>query len=263
MATRNVRRRGAAAAKEKKGGGKWVFILLLLILLAALAWYFFFNSAEKNFFSDFLPGSDATDIISVEKDKSLSVENIAKSDQNADVSLEDSLSTRPPPPKKPKKVKTQYFIKLGSCLSDLCQREYKRQLKLVKLTTFEKKRSHKTTYFELVSESAYPYARARQKVKIINKYNNKIGFPHIIKHKDQYKISFGLFPERENAQTMKSHLAHLYPQVNMRFLTEPRSGKFTEIKMYTGPFSKSVAEKTLVRVQQIPDFEFATITSKL
>ena len=263
MATRNVRRRGAAAAKEKKGGGKWIVILLLLILLAALVWYFLFNSAEKNFFSDFLPGSDATDMLTVEKDKQLSMENIGQSKSNADASIEQPLSVQPLPPKKPKKKKKLYFIKLGSCLSDLCQREYKRQLKRVKLSAFKRKRSHRTTYFELISESAYPYARARHKVKIINKYNNKIGFPHIVKHKDQYRISFGLFPKKEYAQTMKSHLAHLYPQVNMRFLMEPRSRKFTEVNMYTGPFSKSVAEKTLIKVQQIPDFEFATITSKL
>ena len=101
MATRNARRKSATGATEKKGKGKWIVIFLLLILLAALAWYFLFNSAEKNFFSDFLPGSDATDMITVEKDKQLSMETISQSESKVDASIEDSPPQPPPPARGP------------------------------------------------------------------------------------------------------------------------------------------------------------------
>jgi len=263
MATRNVRRKGASRAAEKKGKGKWIIIILLLIIAGVLAWYFLFNSAEKKFFFDLKPGFDAFDKISVEKAQSPDAESLDKGSLPPSEFDEDSLSDQPVKKTKPRIIKKQYFIKIGSCLSTLCQREYRRQLKRVKLTMFTRKRTHKTTYYELISEASYPYARARKKIAIINKYNDKIGFPYIVKHKDRYKISFGLFPKKQNAQVMKSHLAHLYPQVNMRFLMEPTVNKFTEVNIYTGPFSKSLAEKVLANIQDIPDFEFASITRKL
>ncbi|MFH2129972.1 MAG: hypothetical protein ABIK68_06330, partial [bacterium] len=156
-----------------------------------------------------------------------------------------------------------YFLKIGACITQACQIELRNRMKALKLPLITQNRIQRTTYFELISATPFSRKRAEEKLRLLNKYNKTNGFPFLLPGKNhQCKISFGQFPDQADGLRMKSNLEHLYPQIRIRFLLNPRKDHATITEFYVGPFNKQTAEKTKTKLQRNPDSEWIEIIKR-
>ncbi len=252
----------AVAPKKKRSKLKWLFFLLLLILVAAAA----------------LVGLNKLGYVNLPLDDYFPVEKLFEgSSDTIRVEPGDTVAPvpLPPPPEQLSKekankeaerirnlkMKGKYYLKMGSCLYKACRKELGNRIKLMKLPLVTQKSIQSTTYYELLSETNYLKKRAEEKLRLLNKYNETIGFPYLLPYKKgRFVISFGQFPQEANAIQMKSQLEHLYPQIRLRFLIRPRKDRVAITKYYVGPYNKATAEKVKMKLRDDSEFEWIEIT---
>ncbi len=253
---------------KKRSKIKWLLYLLFLLIFCAAALF----------------GLKKFDLVKLPPDVNIQIESVESLIKEYSGMLfgkeetKESVSAIVPPPEMPlrneketdsqkklsMKMTGDYFIEVGSCLDNRCLNEFKKRFKQLELSLITRKKIQSTKYFELISESAYLNKRGEEKLRLLNKYNKTNGFPYLVRgKKNHFRISFGMFPQQSNAIRMKSHLEQLYPQIRIRFLIRPKKDRTTVTKLYLGPFSKQAAEKTKIRLQKNPDFDWINITKKL
>ena len=255
--------------KKKRRKIKWLFYLLFFVIIIAAVLFGLkkFNIVELPPFIN----------IQIERVEGL-IKEYSEMLLTKEETIEPVATIVPPPPEMPLKKEKEkdsqkkpspnitgdYYIKVGSCLDNRCLNDFSKRFKQLKLNLVTRKKVQSTKYFELISESAYLKKRAEEKLRLLNKYNKTNGFPYLIRGKKDYlRISFGQFPQQSNAIRMKAHLEQLYPQIRIRFLIRPKKDRATITKLYVGPFNKLTAERTKMRLQKNPDFDFITITKQL
>ena len=234
---------------KKKGKKKWVFFLLILIVLVILVLIKFlgFDQSITSFFNEEeLPPAPLENI------------EVQWENGNPDQQAPELVAVQPSEaqkPKRPKRPKSSYYIKIDDCMVNVCQRDIIRFLKGEKLPVYKKSYTERVKYFELISSTVYNLQRAKQKIKILDKYNVELNSPYLIKYQGRYKISFGLFLKKETGIRVKTNLARLYPDVKMRFNLEPRIRKYKVTSIYAGPFSKSKVNRVLASIQDNQEYE--------
>jgi hypothetical protein len=267
MAKQTATTKGDRSAKTVKPvtgrkGRKWPWFLLLLIIVGGTLYgLFYFNYLNgpvgKFFGTDTTPSSDK-----------------AAATRSADPKREEppvppmaitpppAAEPSPPPAPRPRTPPKRYYLSLGSCLYPDCLESLQTALKAKNLPMVKRNQTKSTQYFEIISREAFSRQRATEKIQIINRYNRMVSFPYLVKvSEDQYQISFGQFPSQANGIRMQSHLAQLYPQVKVRFLLAPRSGRYTITRVYTGPFTRREAEHNRDQLSGHPLFSEPELTS--
>lgn len=253
------------APPKKRSKLKWLFFIIVLLIIGAAAVFGLNMLGYLNLpINDYVP-----------------VQNLfTGSDDTIKVEPEEVVTPVPLPPTpkipmapeddKPSKaassagMKGGYYLKVGSCLYKACQKELSNRMKAMKLQTISRQSVQSTTYFELISDASYLKQRAEEKLRLLNKYNETIGFPYLLRtRKGRYIISFGQFPLEATAFQMKSQLEHLYSQVRMKFVIRPRKDRVTITKLYVGPYNKATAEKVRMRLRENQDFEWIEIKKGL
>ncbi|MCP4755964.1 MAG: hypothetical protein GY866_34320 [Proteobacteria bacterium] len=264
MAKKDKTLQKSATAESDSGKGKKkrliiIIIAILIVLgLIILAVFFYFDNSSESFFGENLTTEESTENIQIELDSA----KLPEQRPGETISPPPPEEPPPPPKKRLKRSRKRYYLKVGTCLYSQCQRDIGRLLKRNRLSTINKTHTKRVEYYELISESAFDLKRAEEKRRILDKYNKMIASPYLVVYKNKYKISFGQFPQREIGMKMQTHLAQLYPQVKLRFQLTPRKNKYTVTNVYTGPFSKSIAEKVRSRLMSISEVQSIEITKR-
>jgi len=230
-----------------------ILIVIILILAVALLGYFkvgIINEAVTGFFteSELNSNSETIQVQEIEEEMPIAKEMLKLTKDNS--------------PKK--QLKKRHYLKVATCVFSDCQTKYQRILKGMKLPIRKRLAYKKTMYYELLSEDEFSLRRAKEKIKILNKYNKQVTFPTLVKsRKNNYKISYGQFPNKRTSISFKSNLAQLYPKVIIGFEIKTRYDKYKITNIYTGPFSKASAQKIKLRLKDNPDFPLIEITAKI
>lgn len=249
-----------APGKKKRSKLKWLFMIIILIVAAIAA----------------LLGLDRMGYVQLPINDYIPVDKLFDEYQNTikvEAEIKEETPILPPPPTPPpakadssqktddqRKLTDGYFLKIGSCLYKACRKEITGKMAMMKLPVIEKQTIQSTTYYELISESGFPKKRAEEKLRLLNKYNETIGFPYLLRtRKGRYIISFGQFPQKSSAIQMKSQLEHLYSQIRMRFLIRTKKDRVTITKLFAGPYNKGTAEQIRMKLRDNPDFEWIEI----
>jgi hypothetical protein len=177
-----------------------------------------------------------------------------------------SPTVEPPSPiaQRPATPARRYYLSLGSCFYPDCLKNKQAALKEQDLPMVSRRQTKATQYYEVISAEAFSQQRAMEKIQIINRYNRMVGFPVLVGvTTDRYKISFGQFPSKANGLRMQSHLAHLYPQIKVRFSLNAKSDRYEIIRVYTGPFTRQAAERHRETLSGHPLFGHPELTTKL
>ncbi|MBU3916259.1 hypothetical protein KKA14_12060 [bacterium] len=256
MAKKNLHtKKGKPQTEEKKKGKKkWIFILLALIILISVAAIKFLGKDKEiiGFFNEQeTVVEEPSGIIVVEKetnDKGFKNENLIK-----EKSRQERKKRRIRKPGK------GYYVKVEDCVVSKCQQEVIRYLQKEKLPIVKTTYSKNLQYFELMSSSVFNLQRAKEKIRIINKYSGKISTPYLVSNRNKYQISLGLFPQETDGLKMKSTLGGLYQQVEVGFELVPRKRVYTVTSILVGPFNKSKAIAVLDRIQNFTDFESSKV----
>lgn len=243
--------------RKKRSFLKWLLVLLLLLVAIAAA----------------LVGLSRTGYIDLPINRYLPVDKLLKESSKNKIIVEPETKTiqaqLPPAPempeekgKKPAQPNTvgRLYLKLGSCLYKACSKSIADRMAALKLPLVKQKSMQHTTYFELISEISFMKKRAEEKLRLLNRYNETIGFPYLLRTRNnRYIISYGQFPKKTDAIQMKSQLEHLYPQIRLRFRLQPRKDKVAITNLYTGPFSRDKAESIRMKLRDNMDFEWIEI----
>jgi len=171
-------------------------------------------------------------------------------------------TVKKPPLNAPPVAGKQYYLKVGSCLYQSCLNDFIRRMKAHKLPVVLQEQIQQTTYFELISDVNFSKKRAEEKLRLLHKYNETIGFPFLAEVQNhRYVISFGQFPKKSTAIQMKSHLQRLYPQIRMRFTLVPRRDQVTITALLAGPYNRAAAESLRMKLKDQADFEWVEIVN--
>ena len=253
-----------APPKKKRSKLKWILYLLILIILAVAVTVglerFGYIDLPIN---DYIPveklfeGSDSA--IKVEPESAITQTLLPPApDLQLDKDMEEEAERA-----RSERMKGNYLLKIGSCIDKTCRKELENRIKHLNLPMVTRESTQSTTYYEILSNSSYLKKRAEEKLRLVNKYNETIGFPYLLPTRNgRYVISFGQFPQEAGAVQMKSQLEHLYSQIRLRFNVRPRKDSVKITGYYLGPYNKATAEKERQRLRETPDFEWIEITKR-
>ncbi len=214
MAKKNLKEK---KGKKKKGKKKWIFILLLLIIAISGGAIIYLEKDKEilSFFNE--------KVTAVEEP----VGKIEVEMENNDLDLQNEIldknqSITGQRQQRIGKPGKGYYIKVEDCVVAKCQQEVIRYLRQEKLPIVKTTYSKRLQYFELISSSVFNLQRAKEKIRILNKYKNKISSPYLVSNRKKYQVSFGMFPQESAGLKMKSTLGDLYPKVEIGFELVPR-----------------------------------------
>ncbi|MDT8447066.1 MAG: hypothetical protein RRB13_09285 [bacterium] len=257
----------APPAKKSKGKKGCLFWLVLLVLIAG-GLFAFQKERLKTWAPALVPSIERMDALLKSFDPTFGLfksEPPPVIEALPMIEIELPPAPEPKPTPKPKLLpivgEKLNYIRVGGCMDKECRVQLLREIESLNLPTLVKRYRRQTLYWELVSKTAMNRSNAENRLVEIERHALSAPPPTLTKHRGEYRISLGEYPDKTSAVQMRSYLAQLYPDVDLPFDLVPRQRHFDMVYIYAGPFTsrfnaESVAE--LIRDKRFVQETFVT-----
>ena len=249
MAKKKALPRASSTGRKKPAAGKsrkpLIIIIILILIILGIIGIIYRDQLQSSLFSPEDEEGLMENIAVEEKPKS----DAALSDNYDEYS--DFFESDGP----------GYYVRIAQCIFKNCIRDTLRLVRPLGLPTLQKKSKKSTLYYELISMEGFSKQRALDAIDILSEPKEKRLF--LVPHKGEYRISFGLYPDLNRAQRIRSQLAQMYPDFSLRFIIKPKKNRYITTSVFIGPLiSKREARYALKRMAKKSPSEEMIITTK-
>ncbi|OGG95329.1 MAG: hypothetical protein A2527_07350 [Candidatus Lambdaproteobacteria bacterium RIFOXYD2_FULL_50_16] len=255
MAPQIKKKTTAPVPKAKSSKKGCLFWLIFLVLILGGAGYYF--QAPLNEQLSPYGGLAGIQRMVTEKFSAL----IGSSEEDEDALRVAAMSPLPkiepakPKPKPKPAITAQqgeqlYYVRVGGCMTEDCRLQIIKELEALHLDYLVKDYKRKTVYWELASAQLFTKSQAENKLVDLDRHARDTPPGHMRPVRGKWRISLGNIPDKRRAVQMRSYLAQLYPDVDMKMVLLPKRHSFDMEYVYAGPYSSQFNAQSIADILQ-------------